>query len=196
MLLDATTHIGHFVLLFHNVLESAECDELVARLSLARWTQHAYTDPRAQTRVSHDDDLYITQAVPLSVVKRLNEIDETAFAEYAARVGVSEWSQVSVCSDARINKYPTNTRMRKHCDHITTLFDPSNSYRGAKGVPVLSAVGSLNDDYEGGQFVMWENQVIPFPKGSVLVFPSSFMFPHQVLPITKGERLSWVSWAW
>jgi len=194
--LDATTHVGRFVLVFNNVLEFAECDNLVARLASARWERHNYASPMEQTRISYDDDLYVTKDIPLSVMKRLNEIDEIAFAEYIARVGVSGWSGVGVCSNARINKYPTGTKMRKHCDHITTLFDPSNTYRGARGVPVLSAVGSLNDDYEGGQFVMWENQIIPLSKGSVLVFPSSFMFPHQVFPITNGERISWVSWAW
>ena len=31
-------------------------------------------------------------------------------------------------------------------------------------------------------------------KGSVVVFPSSYTYPHQVTPVTSGERYSVVSW--
>ena len=30
--------------------------------------------------------------------------------------------------------------------------------------------------------------------GSGIIFPSNFMFPHEVKPVTKGERWSLVSW--
>jgi predicted 2-oxoglutarate/Fe(II)-dependent dioxygenase YbiX len=145
--------------------------------------------------VSHDDDPEVSNLIPNSVATRLDEIDEIAFAEYCAHLRLDGFC-VNRCSNARVNKYLVGTRMRKHCDHITTLFDPLHTYRGEKGVPVLSAVGSLNEEYEGGQFVMWDSEIIPIAKGSVLVFPSSFMFPHEVRMVTKGERLSWVSWAW
>jgi predicted 2-oxoglutarate/Fe(II)-dependent dioxygenase YbiX len=31
--------------------------------------------------------------------------------------------------------------------------------------------------------------------GDILLFPSNFMFPHEVKEITKGIRYSFVSWA-
>ena len=37
---------------------------------------------------------------------------------------------------------------------------------------------------------------IDFKKGDVLVFPSSFMFPHKVNLVKKGTRYSAISWAW
>ena len=62
-----------------------------------------------------------------------------------------------------------------------------------KGIPILSIVGCLNDNYEGGEFVMWD-KIIKIPEGAVLVFPSNFMFPHKVNPVKKGVRYSFVSW--
>lgn len=61
----------------------------------------------------------------------------------------------------------------------------------------LSIVVQLSDpaDYDGGQFEFFN---MPSPgdtfkqRGSVLVFPS--FFPHRVLPVTRGERDSLVSW--
>ena len=40
--------------------------------------------------------------------------------------------------------------MAEHCDHISSLFDGQ-----IKGIPMLSVVGQLNDNFEGGEFVMF-----------------------------------------
>ena len=65
-----------------------------------------------------------------------------------------------------------------------------------KGIPVLSVVGLLNDNYEGGDFVMFEDYKVSLKKGDVLVFPSNFLYPHKVTPVKKGTRYSFVSWVW
>lgn len=53
----------------------------------------------------------------------------------------------------------------------------------------------LNDDYEGGEFAFLNREFqIKAKKGSVLMFPSNFMFPHEILPVTKGTRFSIITW--
>ena len=89
-----------------------------------------------------------------------------------------------------IRYYPGQT-MQKHCDHIHSLFDGER-----KGIPILSIVGILNDDYEGGELIMFEDKKIDTKKGDLLIFPSNFLYPHKVTPVTKGVRYSYVSWAW
>ena len=37
---------------------------------------------------------------------------------------------------------------------------------------------------------------IKIEAGDLLLFPSVFLYPHKVEPVTKGERYSFVSWAW
>lgn len=60
---------------------------------------------------------------------------------------------------------------------------------------VLTFIYYLNDDYEGGEFQMWEDgSPIKMPKGSVAIFPSSDYFSHTVLPVTKGERRAVITW--
>lgn len=59
----------------------------------------------------------------------------------------------------------------------------------------LSIVVQLSDpsDYEGGNFLFWNDEPEGFKeRGSVLVFPS--FRPHKVEPVTKGLRRSLVSW--
>jgi predicted 2-oxoglutarate/Fe(II)-dependent dioxygenase YbiX len=81
--------------------------------------------------------------------------------------------------------------MKTHHDHIQSLFDGER-----KGIPVLSIVGLLNDDFDGGEFVFFDEHKVNLKKGDILIFPSIFIFPHRVAKVTKGTRYSFVSWAW
>ena len=82
--------------------------------------------------------------------------------------------------------------MDYHVDHIHSIFD--NDYGVTKGVPILSIVGVLNNDFEGGAFTMFDDYEINLDMGDVVLFPSSFVFPHKVNTIEKGTRYSFVSW--
>ena len=61
----------------------------------------------------------------------------------------------------------------------------------------LSISICLNNDYEGGEFVFdlpSGHHVVPQNVGDAVVFPSNFMFPHQVNKITKGTRYALIGW--
>ena len=91
----------------------------------------------------------------------------------------------------RFNQYKENKKMAEHCDHIII-----NEAGTRKGIPVLSIIGSLNDDYEGGEFIMFQDEEIKLKQGDLMIFPSIFLYPHRVEPVTKGVRNTFVSWAW
>ena len=88
-------------------------------------------------------------------------------------------------------EYKENKKMALHCDHIHSMFDGEK-----KGIPILSVLGVLNDDYEGGEFILFDDYKIDFKKGDVLIFHSIFLYPHKVEPVTKGTRYSYISWVW
>lgn len=64
----------------------------------------------------------------------------------------------------------------------------------------VSCIINLNENYEGGDFVFFnpindeEMKRIKCKKGTIIFFPSNFLCPHAVQPITKGARYSIVSW--
>ena len=58
---------------------------------------------------------------------------------------------------------------------------------------VASFIIFLNDNFQGGDFVV-SDITYKTKKGSAIVFPSNFMFPHEVKLIEKGTRYSIVSW--
>ena len=94
-------------------------------------------------------------------------------------------------STIRFNRYSNGQIMRQHHDHIHSIFDGR-----LKGIPVLSFILNLNDDYEGADLFFWNDHIVPLGKGDIVMFPSVFLFPHGVTEVKKGKRYSAVSWAW
>lgn len=91
-------------------------------------------------------------------------------------------------------RYLPGQEMKVHCDHIHSMFDGER-----KGVPILSIIGHFNDNYEGGETFMFDDKngkKLDTEQGDLYVFPSCFLYPHYVTPVTKGTRYSYVSWVW
>tara|TARA_R100000988_G_scaffold95340_1_gene61540 strand:+ start:1322 stop:1855 length:534 start_codon:yes stop_codon:yes gene_type:complete len=60
---------------------------------------------------------------------------------------------------------------------------------------VLSCSLILNDNYDGGDFVFFDEEyLIKKKKGSIVMFPSNFCFPHAVTPVSNGDRHAIITW--
>jgi hypothetical protein len=85
-------------------------------------------------------------------------------------------------------RYDEGCFYKLHTDHHTNI------------PRTLSMIFLLNNDYEGGELVFEEQYgndtyTIETKPNRVIVWSSSFLFPHQVKKVTKGTRYSIVSWA-
>ena len=48
---------------------------------------------------------------------------------------------------------------------------------------------------KGGEFSFFNNTLVySLKKGSAIMFPSNFLYPHSVLPVINGTRYSIVTW--
>jgi hypothetical protein len=90
-------------------------------------------------------------------------------------------------------KYNEGTSMRNHCDHIYGLFQANGK---ARGVPTLSVITALNNSFSGGEIIMCEKYKYPLKTGETIMFPSNFLYPHEIKKITKGTRYSMTSWVY
>lgn len=60
---------------------------------------------------------------------------------------------------------------------------------------VLSTVSYLNDDYEGGEIEFRHSNVKIKPeRGSIVFFPSNFLYVHEVMAIKNGTRYAMPHW--
>ena len=87
----------------------------------------------------------------------------------------------------RINRYSEGGFMSEHIDNI------HHSHGQEYGYPQVSVLLYLNEDYEGGEFFVAKKEFKP-NKGSAIIFPSNFMYPHEAKVVTKGIRWSIISW--
>ena len=89
----------------------------------------------------------------------------------------------------RLNRYSKGGWMQRHIDNI------AHSHGQEYGFPHISSLLFLNDNYEGGNFVICDGEFEKKPaQGSCVVFPSNFMYPHEVKEVTKGTRYSVMTW--
>jgi len=186
-------NLGDYVKLYENFFDLDFCKETVKELDKAHWSTHAFYQSKSNDYVSYDNELSISYE-PIPQYKIINDKVWFGIEQYILKDHefVNEWwGGWNGYTDIRFNRYDPFTQMKIHCDHIHSMFDGER-----KGVPVLSVLGSLNDDYEGGEFVLWEDTVIKIPAGSLLIFPSNFLYPHEVKPVKSGVRYSYVSWVW
>ena len=154
------------------------------------WQKHKWTDP--QGKISHSDDIdtvyyreiFSDDKIHHEISKYIVQYGRTYYGKWAWASGLRN------LSDLRFNRYGVNTFMAEHVDHIRTLFDGEQ-----KGIPILSFIGLLNDDFTGGEFVLCD-EVIPLKKNSLLIWPSVFLYPHKVMPIKSGTRYTFVGWTW
>tara|TARA_R110000744_G_C19360268_1_gene561354 strand:- start:2354 stop:2920 length:567 start_codon:yes stop_codon:yes gene_type:complete len=61
----------------------------------------------------------------------------------------------------------------------------------------LSISICLNNNFIGGEFLFdVEGEILKFPQntGDAIIFPSNFLFPHQVNKIKSGTRYALVTW--
>jgi hypothetical protein len=91
-------------------------------------------------------------------------------------------------NNIEILKYQDTGFYTWHVDHF------------AKIPRTMSCILLLNNDYEGGNLCFrnpdssgeWEVEVKP---NRLIIWPSNFLYPHTVKPVTKGTRYSVVAWA-
>jgi predicted 2-oxoglutarate/Fe(II)-dependent dioxygenase YbiX len=90
--------------------------------------------------------------------------------------------------DSQFLRYDVNGKFNTHIDH----------YNLSPRTVSMSIM--LNDEYMGGNFQFWDMsgktiiKEIQAVTGDVLLFPSNFLYPHSVAPITMGTRYAIVNW--
>ena len=181
------TNLQDYIAIY-KAIEQSICKQIINDSNEAQWVKHNYSNPITKKEITYEDDLEISYQD--NYTDYLNNKIKDCVNDYLTNVvpnpvGIKETSTI------RFNRYQTGTKMKFHHDHIHTLFDGEK-----KGVPILSILGLLNDDFEGGNFLMFDGKKVQLEAGDIIVFPSNFLYPHAVETITKGTRYSFVSWGW
>jgi hypothetical protein len=184
------SNLNDYVKVYNDWIGAKECKSTIKSLKKSQWDQHAFAiyEQHGINR-SGDNELMVSYGDNFSNEYIMQRVWD-GLHQYITDMNMSWFDGWKGFNQVRYNRYSPGQTMALHCDHIHTLFDGER-----KGIPTLSIVGLLNDDYKGGEFIMCGKE-IELIAGDLLVFPSVFMYPHMVNPVTTGVRYSLVSWAW
>mgnify|MGYP003137882508 FL=1 len=186
-------NVDDFIFTSH-VIPNELCKSLIKECEEAAWTKHKWsTYGQKESEYSAEQKELDTVYSTTKQFHTLGPLIMKTVMAYQEKVSWPEDhcrpSWIQRLTQVRFNKYKKGTQMRTHYDHIQSMFDGK-----LKGIPILSIVGLLNDNYEGGEFMM-RGKEVKLVRGDILIFPSNFMYPHEVKEITEGVRHSFVSWA-
>tara|TARA_E500000318_G_scaffold874_1_gene1179 strand:+ start:357 stop:932 length:576 start_codon:yes stop_codon:yes gene_type:complete len=97
--------------------------------------------------------------------------------------------QIKGINDIQILKYEPGGFYTWHIDHAGDVIPRT-----------MSCILFLNNDYKGGNLCFrdpnGENEISIEPKPArLIIWPSNFLYPHTVKPVTEGTRYSVVGWA-
>lgn len=185
--------LDSYIVKHSNFLTPDICNKTIDELKDTKWKQNVFYDPKSNSTRTLSGDLENDYSFDEKITTNKIIMDKLwgVIDDYIKKLEFDWFVGWQGYTTLRYNKYSENKKMAEHCDHINSIFDGER-----KGVPILSIVGILNDDYEGGDFVMFKNKKIDLKQGDLLLFPSSFLYPHRVDPVTKGHRYSYVSWVY
>tara|TARA_R100000656_G_scaffold40038_2_gene33439 strand:+ start:422 stop:988 length:567 start_codon:yes stop_codon:yes gene_type:complete len=179
-----------YVLTVPNVLTDNLCKKILKELKSSNWeNQNFYSPRRRGWEPDYMSDSNTTfaqipsaQDIKDGIWKTIHKyiLEEFKFPWYDSWEGFNR---------LKFNRYNKNQLMKEHCDHISSMFDGER-----RGIPTLSVIGSLNNNYEGGELIMFQDKEYKIKAGEILIFPSNFLYPHKVMPVTKGTRYTYVSW--
>ena len=170
-----------------NIISNELCDNIidygdnVKSLKSSTYASHEGQIKNSEERVKMDDGWFrngekyyedIKHSVTLAMSKYMEKHKDIAVVRH---------------TDFRLNKYSEGGFMSRHIDNI------HHSHGQEYGFPQASVLLFLNDNFEGGDFII-SDITYKTKKGSAIVFPSNFMFPHEVKLVKKGTRYSIISW--
>ena len=117
----------------------------------------------------------------------LNNIFSKAIEQYKMDLKIADLSTARITTIEAL-KYEVGGHYDFHVDHFAT--NPRT----------MSMILLCNNDYEGGELGFANPDttgelLVPVKPNRLIIWPSNFLFPHGVKPITKGTRYSVVGWA-
>tara|TARA_Y100001937_G_scaffold96379_1_gene131026 strand:- start:683 stop:1276 length:594 start_codon:yes stop_codon:yes gene_type:complete len=192
-----TQNLKDYILHLDNWIPKNTLTKTIKELnSQNQWEPHRWTNLKSHNPLDFNRG---KKELEVSLIDNLSNRDELmsltwkAIEKYVVieKIGGNLFKGWKGFSKIRFNKYSQGQSMAKHYDHITSVFDGK-----IKGIPILSIVGVLNDNYKGGEFIMFDNYEIKFKAGDIIIFPSIFLYPHLVKSVKKGTRYSFVSWVY
>lgn len=176
-------NISDYIKIVKNVVPNKLCDDIIEEY--ANCTQWS----KAPTRKAKEDTHRNCECLHMSA-QESNYRQELDLEVYNTTVKCLEeynlaftWSAADEDTGYDLLRYKTGGYYKQHVDSFIT--EPR----------LLSCSLALNDEYKGGEFYFFDRKLkYTLDKGDAIMFPSNFVYPHEIGEVTEGTRYSIITW--
>lgn len=174
--------LDDYILVLENAMPDSLANSCIELAEQARVWKAGGVEDQAHTarRRVHTANL---KTISMELDNTMYPYVNNVLREYIARVPTAIKCGVAYDTQYEILKYQTGDEYKEHVDASSTYSR------------ILSCSFSLNDGYSGGEWSFFDGSyVVNVPKNAAIIFPSGFLFPHAITPITEGTRYSLITW--
>ena len=182
-------NINNYIIVIKNALTNSLCDAILDEFKNSNeWKDTVVGGGAVNKKARNCQTIVISYPHVIEKNKKIRgKLDKYIFASVAKCIQEynTKFSRCYIEEDSgyELLKYTEGCFYVEHTDSF-------------KAVPrAVSCSFILNDDFEGGEFAFFGRELkYKLEKGDAIMFPSNFMYPHEVMPVTKGTRYSIVTW--
>jgi Rps23 Pro-64 3,4-dihydroxylase Tpa1-like proline 4-hydroxylase len=180
--------IRDYIVVFENIVTEELCDEVLTEYKSDKNWMNTTTSGGLSRDIRRCDAINITdpfiiqqnQEKRKSIDNKLFECAGNAINQYNEKF---KHAKIQGDSGYTLLRYQEGEFYSQHTDHFL------------QAPRIVSCSFALNDNFEGGEFGFFDRELVyKPPKGSALMFPSNFLYPHEVMPVTRSVRYSIITW--
>lgn len=183
-----TFDLRDYIVVFENIISNELCNEIIEEYNNDKFWINTTTGGGLNRSIRRCDAINMSDPnmIQKNQEKRKN-IDDKLFgcAADAIKKYNEKFNKANIQGDSgyTLLRYQEGEFYTEHTDHFL------NSPR------IVSCSFTLNDGFEGGEFGFFNRKIIyKPPKGSALMFPSNFLYPHEIMPVVRRVRYSVITW--
>jgi predicted 2-oxoglutarate/Fe(II)-dependent dioxygenase YbiX len=182
-------NINDYIVTFDGVITDALCDAILEEFSdETEWQKTVVGNGKVNDKIRTAETVVLSYPHVIEKNPKVRaKLDKYVFA--SAGFAIKKYNEkfplalIEEDSGYELLRYKENQFYTQHTDSF-------------KDRPrAVSCSFALNDDYEGGEFAFFDRELVyKLKKGSCIMFPSNFMYPHEIMPVTNGVRYSIITW--
>tara|TARA_R110000796_G_scaffold19029_11_gene57292 strand:+ start:8369 stop:8938 length:570 start_codon:yes stop_codon:yes gene_type:complete len=180
-----------YIIVLENIIPHELCDEVIDEYKNDDyWINTTVRSDAANRELRRCDAIDISDnfIIEKNQEKRKN-IDDKLFVvacdaiqKYNDKFGILK-IQTAGDSGYTLLRYREGAFYSQHTDHFL------------QAPRTVSCSFTLNDNFEGGEFGFFNRELTYNPpKGSAIMFPSNFLYPHETMPVKRHVRYSIITW--
>ena len=176
-----------YIVVVKNAVPLELCDSILKEYQNTKEWEITLTANNSNEKERNCDSIKISHSLVINHNAKRKEIDNKLYESASKCINKynNKFKYAGVQQDTgyELLRYQTGGFYKEHTDSY--LQEPR----------LISCSFALNDNYKGGEFAFFDNEIqYKLSKGDALMFPSTFTYPHQILPVTKGIRYSIITW--